>query len=278
MIVARINGKEITSRQLDCESIFMNLRCKDISAQETTRKALKSLINTELVTQAAEKLGIIVEEYEVDEGFVDVITHFCTEEKYKAKLEEYHLTETELRNRLEKHILVGKYLHNRFDCDDDDCEEKLLKFFESNSDLFITEDRARVSHILISNNLPDAIETARNIRKKIKTEKDFEELAQNNSCCPSVLKNGDLGYVIPGQLMPELDEAIFKLNKGEVSDIIETIFGYHIFYIKEYEPARRLDFLEVKHLLKRYRQKMFFELNVEKHYAELRQQADIDIK
>ena len=277
MIIAKVNGKKITSEQLVCESVFINMRHNDISAEELKKRALKNLIEAELVTQAAGKMGITVEEHEVDDAFIDVLTQFCTEEKYRQKLEEMQLTEDELRDRLEMHVRVEKYLQGRFECIDEECEEKMKAFFESNRELFRTDVRAKVSHILVRGECSNALETAQQIRARIKTEKDFEEEAKVNSCCPSCMKNGDLGFVLHGQLMPELDEEIFKLKSGDLSEIIKTKFGYHIFYIKEFEQPRDLDFHEVKHLLKKYRKKLYFEMNVEKHYAKLRKEADIKI-
>ena len=277
MIIAKVNGTKITSEQLACESIFINMQHNDITAEELKKRAMKNLIDAELVTQAAGKMGITVEEHEIDEAFIDVLTQFCTEKKYREKLEELHLTEEELRDRLEMRVRVGKYLQGRFDCEDKECEQKLHEFFDSNRELFRTDDRVKVSHILVRGECANALDTAKEIRSNIKCEKDFEDQAQVNSCCPSCMKNGDLGFVMHGQLMPELDEEIFKLKSGELSDIIKTKFGYHIFYVREVEHARDLNFNEVKHLLKKYRKKLYFDMNVEKHYVELRDKADIKI-
>lgn len=276
MIVAKVNKREITEEELACESIITGLKCQGLSIEEVRKRALKNLIDTELVMQAAVDQGIGVADYEVDEALVDILSRFSCEDSYHSRLQELSLTEDELRERLSTHVLVAKYLQGRFECDDD-CEEKLKNFYETNKELFKTEDRIRLSHILIRRGCEDSKSVAEDVYNKIKSEEDFEKIAMSSSCCPSCMKNGDLGYITKGQFMPELDSEIFSLEKGEMSKIIETEFGYHIFYIKDHEHARELEFEEIKHVLANYRRKLYFDLYVSKHFKELREKANIEI-
>lgn len=276
MIVAKVNGREITEEQLACESIITGFKCKEMTADEIREQALKNLVDSELVMQAAIGQGIGIADYEVDEAMVDLLSSFSSEDSYHNKLTELNLTEDELRERLSMHVLVSKYLQGKFDCDDD-CEEKLKNFYVSNRDLFKTEDRVKLSHILIRKECDDSKKYAEEVHRKIKSEEDFEKMAKSNSCCPSCMKNGELGYISRGQFMPELDNEIFALDKGEMSNIIETEFGYHIFYIKDYEHARNLKFEEIKHVLANYRRRLYFDLYVTKHFKELRAKAEIEL-
>ena len=56
----------------------------------------------------------------------------------------------------------------------------------------------------------------------------FAELAKANSACPSGRKGGDLGEFGHGQMVPEFDAAAFKLEVGQISDVVKTQFGYHL--------------------------------------------------
>jgi parvulin-like peptidyl-prolyl isomerase len=96
----------------------------------------------------------------------------------------------------------------------------------------------RASHILISHSgaprtgatrsKEEAKALAEEIKGKLAAGESFEELAKAYSDCPSAQKGGDLGFFGKGQMVPPFEKAAFGLEVGDVSDIVETQFGYHI--------------------------------------------------
>jgi peptidyl-prolyl cis-trans isomerase C len=59
-------------------------------------------------------------------------------------------------------------------------------------------------------------------------EDDFAALAHAHSTCPSSANGGDLGRFSPGQMVPEFDAVLFKLEPGQVSSCFKTPFGWHV--------------------------------------------------
>jgi peptidyl-prolyl cis-trans isomerase C len=89
-------------------------------------------------------------------------------------------------------------------------------------------NEVRASHILVK------IEAeACNILDQIKTGSDFAELAKAHSECPSKRKGGDLGYFSKGQMVKEFEEAAFGMQRGQVSEPVQTQFGYHIIKVTD---------------------------------------------
>lgn len=97
----------------------------------------------------------------------------------------------------------------------------------------------RASHILLmhagvpesssSRSREAALDAMTRLRDKIKSgEVDFAEAAQTLSDCPSGEEGGDLGPFSPGMMVPQFDKASFALGVGELSDVVETPFGYHL--------------------------------------------------
>ncbi len=88
------------------------------------------------------------------------------------------------------------------------------------------------------------------IKKRILAGEDFEKLARELSEDPSAKYNGgDLGYFTAMQMVYPFEEAAYKTNKGEISNIVRTRFGYHLIKVIDKKPARGE--VEVSHILLR---------------------------
>lgn len=274
-MVAIVNGIRITKDQLKKEKDFISLKEASLDQEGLYQQALKNLIDAAIILQQSRKSGVEVQECEIDEALVDFLANFNDEKNYKSKLEEIELTEEELHDMLERHVRVGKFLAGKFECVDNGCEERLVDFYESNRELFTSEKKIRLSHILIKGDCDETRECALGLREKLHSPEDFHSLAARVSKCPSCIHNGDLGYLLEGELIPELDKIAFSLKPGEISDILKTEFGYHILLVTEFVPPRKLEFEEVREFLSEYHQNVMMELNIEKYLAELRKKADI---
>ena len=96
----------------------------------------------------------------------------------------------------------------------------------------------RASHILLMykgaahstarRSKPEAEAAIAALRGELAGGADFAELARTHSDCPSGEEGGDLGFFPRGAMVPEFEQAAFKLNPGEVSAVVETAFGYHL--------------------------------------------------
>jgi parvulin-like peptidyl-prolyl isomerase len=116
----------------------------------------------------------------------------------------------------------------------------------------------KASHILLKV-APDAGEEEKakvksemqSILEKARNGGDFAELAKEYSECPSAPQGGDLGYFRHGQMVKPFDEAAFALEKGQISDIVETQFGYHIILSVDKKPAGTKPLEEVSEDIRR---------------------------
>ena len=98
--------------------------------------------------------------------------------------------------------------------------------------------KVRASHILLmyagssrstaSRSQQEALEGVQGFLTQLGEGSEFGELARTHSDCPSGASGGDLGFFGRGQMVPEFEEAAFNMEIGEVSDVIETAFGYHL--------------------------------------------------
>lgn len=148
----------------------------------------------------------------------------------------------------------------------------------------LTAERVRVSHILIK--LPPsasmveknrAMQKIRDIRKMIQNGGDFAELARKYSeDAESAPRGGDLDFILRGWMPKEFEKAAFSTPVGEVSQPIETQFGYHLIRVQEKKASESLDFDKIKDDLAQFLYNMNLQTELEKLVKSLREQARIE--
>ena len=84
-------------------------------------------------------------------------------------------------------------------------------------------NKVHCAHILVKTE-----KEAQNIQERLKKGDKFANIAKEVSLCPSKKRGGDLGTFSRGQMVKEFETAAFSLQKGEISPVIKTKFGYHI--------------------------------------------------
>ena len=132
-------------------------------------------------------------------------------------------------------IIIAKLIEEEVDKKATLDPDEAQKYYEAHKDQFMTPLLLRASHILVKTEAE-----ASEIKAKLDAGADFEELARTKSIDNTSVRGGDLGFFQKGQLVPEFEEAAFKLQKGEINSGVKTQFGYHIIKLTDKaEPALR---------------------------------------
>ncbi|MDD4895787.1 MAG: peptidylprolyl isomerase, partial [Atribacterota bacterium] len=100
---------------------------------------------------------------------------------------------------------------------------------------------------------------------------------KDKSICPSAEQGGDLGYVVRGQMVPAFEEAAFSLEIGELSNIVETEYGYHIIQCNDIQEEKQLTLEEAKENIKNVFTYQKQNEVIEALLAQLREEANIII-
>ena len=138
-------------------------------------------------------------------------------------------------------------------------DDELKVVYQQNIQQFQVPNRVHAEHILLMTVGGKTDAEVAEIKKKAedilvqakKKGANFEDLAKKYSEDPgSKAKGGDLGWLLQGQTVPEFEKAAFSLNKGEVSDLIKTQYGFHIIKVLDKETAHTKTFDEVKDTLR----------------------------
>lgn len=121
---------------------------------------------------------------------------------------------------------------------------RVEEYYGQNSAQFSTPEKRHARHILIKTEESDSAELKAEQRKKAeeiaqlaKADSDFAALAKEYSEGPSGPSGGDLGFFSRGQMVPAFDLAVFTMQPGDISEVVETQFGYHVIKLEEIQPA-----------------------------------------
>jgi peptidyl-prolyl cis-trans isomerase D len=136
-------------------------------------------------------------------------------------------------------------------------DDQLKVQYQNNIQQYQVPNRVHAEHILFMTvgktdaEVDEIKKNAEDVLKQAKKGGKFEDLAKKYSEDPgSKEKGGDLGWITQGQTVPEFEKTAFGLDKGQISDLVKTQYGFHIIKVLEKETARTKTFDEVKDSLR----------------------------
>ena len=132
-------------------------------------------------------------------------------------------------------------------------DSELKAQYQQNIQQYEVPNRVHAEHILLMTvgktdaEIEEIHQKAEDVLKQAKKGTNFEELAKKYSEDPgSKDKGGDLGWLLQGQTVPEFEKTAFGLEKGKISDLVKTQYGFHIIKVLDKETAHTKPFEEVK--------------------------------
>jgi peptidyl-prolyl cis-trans isomerase C len=260
---------------------------KQDSPELTSRmqmRALSKVIDQELLNQAARKTPLTSADEKTAKKLQAMKRKYGSEEHFQSYLKRRNLTEAELNKSIQEGLYVEEYLKAKGIADPEIPEEKIKNFYTANPENYAREEMVKVSHILIkadekapAEEREKAYTKAVQIRKDILAGKDFARMAKEYSECNSAAGGGSLGYIQRGYMPGQFEQVAFALDKGSVSDVVETKFGYHIITVLDKQPAGTAPYEEVHDFIKKFLQEEASKKMLDAHLTALREKATIEV-
>jgi len=287
--IAIVNGSVITgeefNRELSPIKQKISQQGQKISPEQLEgirNEILDNLINLELLFQESLNNGIKVEKEAVDSQMKLLKQKFSNDTEFKNFLSELNLSESALRLKIKKGVAIQKLIETQI-ADKIKISDKESKvFYDTNPDLFKQPEQIKASHILIKveqgedeTKKSEAEQKIKNIQQKLNKGEDFATLAKEFSEGPSKNNGGDLGYFQRGQMVKPFEDAAFALKTEEVSDIVETQFGYHIIKVADKKPEKTIAYENVKENLAQHLKQEKTNQEVKLYLQKLREKSKI---
>jgi peptidyl-prolyl cis-trans isomerase C len=250
--VATVNGTAITQGDVDqaVEAMMMRFggRLPPEQVQQlrphVRKQAIENLITQELLLQEVEKKGIHPSKKAVEEKIAEIEANFPSPEIFQEQLARAGVSGEKLRQNIERNLAIESLIQSQIPEDKKVTAEEIEAYYRNNPKSFEKPERVKASHILIKVSPEDSPEEKAKKRAEISKLKDeiakgadFAKLAEAHSECPSKDRGGDLGFFERGSMVKPFEEAAFGMKVGEVSDIVETKYGYHLIKVTDRQEA-----------------------------------------
>ena len=250
-VIATVNGKKIT--QEDIANRLGTFRNADTETLNTIKQEiLDQLITDILLEEFIDRQGLVVVPEEIEREVNQIRSNITGNQKDSGQSLEKVLAAIgsnmdEFKKSIKHSLALGKYFNNKID------DRTLEKYFDGNKSLFNGES-VKVCHILIDTRdmktqeeLSHTLEQIKSIKREIDSGAAFDEMAKKYSNCPSAQNGGDLGFIQrKGNLAKSFLDTAFSLRTGQVSDPVQTEFGYHLIKVTEKKEGANIKFGDVK--------------------------------
>jgi peptidyl-prolyl cis-trans isomerase C len=206
---------------------------------------LQGLLDRQLLLQDARAKGISV----APEAVLGAVLRLKAEYQdagFQEALAEERLSEADFQRktaaRLTVEKLVDEVVYERVAV----TEEELQGFLEAHATEFQEPEEVHAAQIVVKD-----VEDARKLREELRAGAKFATVARAHSLSADGRLGGDLGWFPRGVMPPEFDKVAFSLEPGQVSDVVTSDYGFHIFKLLERRPAHRKELAQVRREVER---------------------------
>jgi peptidyl-prolyl cis-trans isomerase C len=262
-IIARVNGEEIGRAEFEQTVHNVQLRAgRPVPAEQRDqvfRGVLDDMIAMRLLKQEVLRRQLTATEAELAAAVKQLRQQFASEAAFSQALKAQKMTLDQLRDETRTQLLVSKMLDKEIGPQVAVKPADVSAFYEKNPERFQQPEAVHASHVLIT--VPQGADAATKATARAKAEDvlkqaragaDFAKLARTYSNDASAPRGGDLGFFPKGQMAPTFEAAAFALAPNQISDVVETPFGFHVIKVLEKRTAQSVPFGQAAPQIEQY--------------------------
>ncbi|MCQ6273965.1 peptidylprolyl isomerase [Bacillus sp. V3B] len=217
-VVAIIDGESISKDDL-----------YNVLVKQYGTETLSYLIDNKIVDIEADKQNIAISDKEIDEEMQVYMDSYGGEESFNSILEQSGVSKEDIETDIVNYLKIVKLLESDIEISDKEMET----YFEENKESYNEAEQVEASHILVEEE-----ETAKEVKEQLSAGEDFTDLAREYSTDTSNAENGgELGFFGQGEMVAEFEDVAFSMNIGDISEPVQTDYGYHIIHVTDKKEA-----------------------------------------
>lgn len=270
--LATVNGDAVTLADFQKYVQTEQWKFGEVQSAKAKEKLLNSFLKDHLLLTEAKRRGINVSSREINESVQKFKSQYPKEEEFEKLLSLKGSSFEEFEERRGKELTIQKLVEAVVDEELKLSQEDLKKYYQEHRGEFQHGEEVHARQLVT-----DSKEKAQALREMLLKGTPFEEVALKYSLSPDRKEGGDLGWFEREKMPKEFDAVCFSLDVGELSPVVQTPYGYHLFQVLEKRPSGELSFGEVegkiREQLKSQRGREVFQ----KWYEGLRASAKIEV-
>jgi peptidyl-prolyl cis-trans isomerase C len=295
-VVAKGKGFQITRSKLEDAYIVYkaNLNPQAPPISDDQRSLIKSnlldrLVFTELLLTKGTEADKKKAQEDTDKYIADVKKQIGSETVFEAQVKSTGMSMDMFKKRAFEQNVCEAVLDREIKPTINVSDADVKKFYDENPKEFEQPEQVRAAHVLISTlesdgktPLPPAKKAekeklAKDVKARADKGEDFAKLAKQFSEDPGSKDNGG-EYTFPrGKMVPEFEAAAFSMKTNQISDLVETHYGYHIIKTLEKIPAGKVELSKVEKKIKDYLMGQEFQKKLPAYFDKLKKDADVQI-
>jgi len=258
---------------------------KVAAKRDELRKGLiNEVIGELLIKDRADRLGISVNDAEVKDAMVRLKQQYniTTDAQFEESLKTSGMTRADMEARLRDTLLTNKLFAHELRGRDELTDKELRERYDREKETYRLPERAHLRAIIVTR--PDDPAAAERMAARVqqiandaKAAPDFTKFAASVPENAMKDKGGDMGEVSRGELLPDLDKAVFNSNTGAILGPIPTKSGWHIIKVEQRLPSEVPAFESVKDKLRKDVSDEAFQRDYKAYIERLRKDAFIQI-
>src|SRR5437763_7239292 len=284
-IVIRVGDRVITRTQYvkrlhdGLAEIEQTAQPADVNAkkEEFKKNLANDLISELLIKDRADRLNLSVSSDELKDAVERLKQQYglTTDQQFNDSLQKSGLTRADMEARLRDTLLMNKVFGRELRGREELTDRELRERYDREKERYRLPERARLREIVILK--PDTAAHVQQIAEQARNNADFALLAKTASQAPTKDKGGDLGEVAKGELLPELDKAVFNSQAGAVIGPIEAKTAWHILKVEQRLPSEVPAFESIKDKLRKDASEDAWQRDYKAYIDRLRKDAFIQI-